>query len=132
MARAVFGLSAEDVERLQQAIMSYGDGAEKVINNYLKNEASNIFTQAIINYIPISNRDKQHAKDSSPLKAEQKENLSLYIHTKTQYNYLYFPQEAEGVHFQGKVPNDFMQHGVDAQYDNVVNNLLEKLQNNFK
>ena len=81
MARAVFGLSAEDVERLQQAIMSYGDGAEKVINNYLKNEASNIFTQAIINYIPVSNRDKQHAKDSSPLKAEQKENLSLYIHT---------------------------------------------------
>ena len=123
MARAVFGLSAEDVERLQQAIMSYGDGAEKVINNYLK---------AIINYIPVSNRNKQHAKDSSPLKAEQKENLSLYIHTKTQYNYLYFPQEAEGVHFQGKVPNDFMQHGVDAQYDNVVNNLLEKLQNNFK
>ena len=80
MARAVFGLSAEDVERLQQAIMSSGDEAEKVINN----------------------------------------------------NYLYFPQEAEGVHFQGKVPNDFMQHGVDAQYDNVVNNLLEKLQNNFK
>ena len=79
MARAVFGLSAEDVERLQQAIMSYGDGAEKVINNYLKNEASNIFTQAIINYIPVSNRDKQHAKDSSPLKAEQKENLSLFV-----------------------------------------------------
>lgn len=46
MARAVFGLSAEDVERLQQAIMSYGDGAEKVINNYLKNEASNIFNSS--------------------------------------------------------------------------------------
>ena len=62
------------------------------------------------------------------IKAEQKENLSLYIHTKSQYNYLYFPQEAEGTS-SGKTPNDFMQHGIDAKYDTVVNQMLEKLQN---
>ena len=130
MARANFGMAAEDVEKLQQAIINYGEGAEKTINDFLKTEASNIFTESIVNLIPVSDRDKKHAKDSSPLKAEQKENLALYIHTKSQFNYLYFPQEAEGTS-SGKSPNDFMQEGVDAQYDTVVNQMLDKLQNNF-
>ena len=128
MARANFGMSAEDVEKLQQEIMNFGEGAEQVINNYLKTEASQIFTESIVHLIPVSNKKKRHAKNSNPLKAEQKENLSLYIHTKSQYNYLYFPQEAEGTS-SGKTPNDFMQHGIDAKYDTVVNQMLEKLQN---
>ena len=130
MARASFGMSAEDVEKLQQAIINYGEGAEQVINDYLKTEAGDIFTESIVNLIPVSDRNKKHAKNSSPLKAEQKENLSLYIHTKSQFNYLYFPQTGEGTS-SGKAPNDFMEKGIDQKYDTVVNQMLDKLQKKF-
>ena len=51
--------------------------------------------------------------------------------TKTKFNYLYFPQNAEGTS-KGKIPNDFMERGIDAEYDNVVNGILEKLQNGLE
>lgn len=130
MARANFGMSVEDVERLQRVIINYDEGAEQVINDYLKTNASDIFIKSIVNLIPVSNVNKTHAKNSNPLKAEQKDNLSLYIHTKNKFNYLYFPQEGEGTS-SGKAPNDFMQYGVDAKYDYVVNEMLDKLQNKF-
>lgn len=130
MARANFGMSDEDVKRLQRAIINYGEGAEQVINDYLKTNASDIFIKSIVNLIPVSNVNKTHAKNSNPLKAEQIDNLSLYIHTKNKFNYLYFPQEGEGTS-SGKAQNDFMQYGVDAKYDYIVNEMLDKLQNKF-
>ena len=131
MARANFELSAEDVKRIQEAIMNFGDGAERIINDYLEVQANEIFKQSIINLIPVSDRDKKHAKDSSPLTGELSGNLELYIHTKTQYNYLYFPQTASGVHFEGKAPNDFMQDGVDNKINEVVDGMIEALMNNM-
>ncbi|MGM9534894.1 MAG: hypothetical protein ACI3VR_06560 [Intestinibacter sp.] len=131
MARANFELEAEDIQRIQEAIMNFGDGAEKVINDYLETQANEAFKQSIINLIPVSDRDKAHAKDSDPLKGELSGNLELYIHTKTQYNYLYFPDEGAGAHFVGKGPQDFMQQGVDNKIDEVVDGMIESLMNNM-
>lgn len=132
MAKSYFELSDEDIKRLQDGIKAFGDGAERILNDYLEHEANEIFREEITKLIPVSNRDKKHAKDSNPLKGELTDNLELYIHTKTKYNYLFFPQEAYGVHFEGKEPNDFMSDGVEAKIDNVINGMLDALQNGLK
>ena len=128
MAGVDFSLKEEDLERIQEAIMDFEDDAEKVINDCLANEAKDKFITSINNLIPVSNKNKkQHAKTSNPLDGKVRNNLTLWIHTKTKYNYLYFPQNAEGTS-KGKSPNNFMEKGIDAEYDNVVNEILEKLQ----
>ena len=129
MARDIFSIKDEDLEVIQNKMREYQGDTEEVINNFLMNEASKIFTDSIINYIPLSNRNKKHAKLSNPLMHTQKYNLELIIKTKSKFNYLYFPQNAEGTS-KGKQPNDFMEKGIDAEYDNVINRLIEKLQNN--
>ena len=129
---ANFEISSEDIDRLQQAIMNYGNEAEQTINETLNNEAKQVFTNSITNLIPVSNRNKQHARNANPVKGEQKENLSLYLHTPGKWHYLYFPDEAAGSKFAGKAPYDFMTKGVEAESDNVINKILDKLQNNFK
>ena len=127
MAGAYFDLESNDIQKLQDAIKQFEGNAEKTINDYLNSEAKEKFINSIINLIPVSEKGINHAKMSEPLKGDMKGNLTLYIHTKTKFNYLYFPQTAEGTS-KGKSPNDFMEKGVDAEYDNVINGILEKLQ----
>ena len=132
MASTNFQLEYEDILRLQEAIMNYGDGAEEVINDYLTQQANKMFTDSITNLIPVSDRNKPHAKDNKPLKGQLIDNLTLKIGTISKYHYLYFPQTATGSHFEGKAPNDFMEKGLNSEYDNVVNGMLEALQNHLK
>lgn len=127
---ANFEISSEDVDRLQQAIINYGNEAEQTINDYLTTEAKDTFSRSITDLIPLSNRNKQHARNSNPVKGEQKENLSLYLHTPGRYHYLYFPDEGEGTS-KNRGPADFMQRGVDAESGNVINKLLDDILNNF-
>lgn len=128
MAGVDFSLKAEDLEKIQQSIMDFEGDAEKVINDCLNNEVKEMFTKSITNLIPVSDTEKKkHAKTSNPLDGKVRNNLTLWIHTKSKFNYLYFPQNAEGTS-KGKSPNDFMDKGIDAEYDNAVNIILEKLQ----
>lgn len=131
MARAIFTIDDNDMLTIQQRIKEFQGDAEKTINDFLMNEASETFKTSIINFIPVSKAKKRkHAKTSDPLEHKQERNLELIIKTKTKYNYLYFPQNAEGTS-KHNAPNDFVQKGVDREYDNVINSLLDKLQNNF-
>lgn len=128
---SIFSMDASDIEKIQQKIIDFGEGAEEVLNNYLMNEANAMFNSAIVNLIPVSDRNKKHAKYSDPIKGEQDRTLELYMHSKKAYNYLYFPQTATGVRFLGKAPNDFMGKGVEAEMDNVVNGMLDVLIKSF-
>lgn len=127
MAGVDFSLKEEDLARIQEAIMDFGDDAERVVNDCLANEVKDKLITSITNLIPVSDKNKKHAKSSNPLDGKIRNNLTLWIHTKPKYNYLYFPQNAEGTS-KGKSPNDFMDKGIDAEYDNAVNIILEKLQ----
>lgn len=127
MAGVDFSLKAEDLEKIQQSIMDFEGDAEKVINDCLNNEVKELLTNSITNLIPVSDKNKRHAKSSNPLDGKVRNNLTLWIHTKPKYNYLYFPQNAEGTS-KGKSQNDFMDKGIDVEYDNAVNIILEKLQ----
>ena len=127
MAGVDFSLKEEDLGRIQEAIMDFGDDAERVVNDCLANDVKDKFITSITNLMPVSNKNKRHAKSSNPLDGKVRNNLTLWIHTKTKYNYLYFPQNAEGTSKRNS-PNDFMEKGIEVEYDNVVNEMLEKLQ----
>ena len=131
MASINFTLKDEDLLKIQEAITDFEGDAEKVINECLANEVKDKFINSITNLIPISDRNKRHAKTSNPLDGKVRNNLTLWIHTKPQYNYLYFPQNAEG-QSKGNSPNDFMDKGIDVEYDNAVNMILDKLQNRLE
>lgn len=131
MSGVDFSLKEDDLARIQQAIMNFGDDAEKVINECLAGEVRDKLITSITNLIPVSDKNKKHAKTSNPLEGQVRNNLTLWMHTKPKYNYLYFPQNAEGTS-KSNSPNDFMDKGIDAEYDNVVNIMLEKLQNRME
>ena len=128
MAGVNFTIKDEDVERLQKAVQNFGQGAEEAIGNYLGNEADEIFRNAITNLIPVSDRMKKHARNSAPLTGEMTGVTSLYIHTKKPFHYLYFPDQGEGTSKRSPA-HEFMEGGVDAQYDTVVNALIDALIN---
>ena len=131
MSSINFTLKDEDLLKIQEAITDFEGDAEKVINECLANEVKDKFINSITNLIPVSDRSKRHAKTSNPLDGKVRNNLTLWIHTKPQYNYLYFPQNAEG-QSKGNSPNDFMDKGIDVEYDNAVNMILDKLQNRLE
>lgn len=136
MASIDFSLKNEDLERIQQSIINFEGDAEEVINTYLKKTTSKILKKSIINLVPVSKekypsqQGKNHAKMNNPFTSTVS-NLTLTIKTKKEFNYLYFPQMGEGTS-KGKLANDFMEKGIEAEYDNVINGMLEKLQNRME
>lgn len=125
-----FSLDDKDIERLTDAIKAFEGSAEQAIGEYLEGQANEIFKDSIVNLIPVSKQNKRHAKNSAPLTGEMQGNLSLYIHTKKNWHYLYFPDEGEGTS-KGQAPHDFMGEGVDKEYDTVVNGMLDALINKW-
>lgn len=131
MSSVEFSLNDDDLKTLQSSIQDFQGNSEDAINQCLENEVKPMLINSIINFIPVSEKNKNHAKYSDPLQGNLNGNLSLLIHTKKKYNYLYFPQEGEGTS-KSHGPNDFMGKGIEQQYDNVVNIMLEKIQNKLE
>lgn len=130
---AIFTIKDEDINNVNKKISEFEGDAERVINDYLTGEAGKKIIDAITPLIPISNSKYRitHARNSNPLESMQKNNLELVVKTKKNFNYLYFPQNAHGCKFVGKAPNDFMEKGINNIYDNLVDELLNRLQNKF-
>lgn len=137
MSSVEFSIKDEDVKRIKNSIQKFNGDAENVINKYLEKEAKKKIINSIVDFIPVSKekypsqKGKIHAKTSKPLTGKRISNLTLKINTKKEFNYLYFPQMAQGTS-KGKQPNDFMEKGIDKVYDNVVNEMLDKLINKME
>ena len=130
MAGSFFELNDGDIEKLVTSIQNYSGNAEQAIGNYLENELPGIAKPSIQNLIPVSNRNKKHAKNSAPFTEDMEGNLSIYIHTKKPFHYLYFPDEGEGTS-KGQEPHYFMEEGMERKYDEIVNGLLDSLLNKW-
>ena len=76
MAGINFTLNFEDVEKIQQAINDYGDNAEDIINQCIHQEGKDRLIRSIENCMPVSDRNKKHAKFSNSL---TNKNLNLII-----------------------------------------------------
>lgn len=130
MAGSFFELNDGDIEKLVASIQNYSGNAEQAIGNYLENELPGIAKPSIQNLIPVSDRNKKHAKNSAPFTEDMEGNLSIYIHTKKPFHYLYFPDEGEGTS-KGQAPHYFMEEGMERKYDEIVNGLLDSLLNKW-
>ena len=130
MAGASFSLNDDDVNRLIESIQNFQGSAEDAISEYLKNDLPGIAKPSIQSLIPVSDRNKAHARTSAPFTEDMEGKLSIYIHTKKQWHYLYFPDEGEGTS-KGQAPHDFMSEGMEKKYDTLVNGLLDSLINEW-
>lgn len=130
-----FSLNYEDVERIQQAILRCGSTSEDVINDYLHNKAGDIIIQSITKFIPRSKVNKVHAKDSK-WHEQTNYNLAVNIANSTKgkrdksFYYLYYVATGTGTSRKNG-PNDFMSKGLDKEYDNIVNGVIDELLKNI-
>lgn len=114
------------MEAYQRNIERLPNVAEKVINDNLKKKISPILTQSILGLIPISDRNKAHAKLSKSIQGTLKENLTLTLKPKAKYEYLVFPDLGIGKS-KGNEPEMFMEHGVDRKVNESVEELNRSL-----
>lgn len=90
-------MSASEMTALFDAVKSYGDGAEQVINSVLHTEAGPMIYQRINPLIHPSGRTfRGHtasARQSDWPRYDIAENLAITVGTKARYRYLYFPDD---------------------------------------
>ena len=135
--RSNFLLKDEDVERIRQSILRCGTTSEKVINDYLHKVAGKKFIDSMSKYIPRSNRKNViHAKGGN---WSEQENFNLAVSISnslkgkrgSSFYYLYYVVTGTGTN-KKKGPRDFMKQGMDQEYDNVVDGILNELSENIE
>lgn len=125
MASVKFEIKKEDIEKLDLLFAKVGEQTESITNTFLHETASKKMINSIINLIPVSNRNKNHAKESSPLES-QGINMGIVIRTKSKFNYLGFPDMATGTS-RKKEAHKFMEKGLDKEYDGILKELMNEL-----
>lgn len=122
-----------DLQDVAQQYSNLGNNAEEIINETLHGFGANIIKQNIQNILPISGRTwsgkAKSAKSAKPFTQENK-NLYLKVKSKTNYNYLYFPNDGTNTkRHQGK--QFFMQRGAEDSIEEFknecINNILERI-----
>ena len=131
---AVFKLEATEYDRLLQAAKNFPGNAEKVINEVLHTEGRQLIQEGIRNLMPESGRSwkgkKAAAKDAKSL-TDKKGNLSITVHTKTAYNYLYFPDD--GSNTRKHVGNQqFFLKGAESKQESIIDLCVNRLINSFE
>lgn len=131
-----FSLVDKDVERIRQAISNCGVSSEKVINDYLHNTAGKNITKSITRFIPVSKNGKRHAKHSN---WSEQENFNLAVGVSnslkgkrgSSFYYLYYVVTGTGTN-KKKGARDFMKQGMDQEYNNIVNGMIDELGKNIE
>lgn len=130
-----FSLNYSDMERIRQAILRCGNTSEKVINDYIHNKAGANITKSITKFIPRSEKGKRHAKDSN-WSEQTNYNLAVNISNSlkgkrgSSFYYLYYVVTGTGTS-RRKGSNDFMTKGLNNEYKNVVDGIVNELSQNI-
>lgn len=131
-----FSLDYSDMERIKKSILNCGESSERVINNYLHDVAGEKITKSITRFIPVSKRDKTHAKHSN-WSEQANYNLAVNISNSLKgkrgksFYYLYYVVTGTGTN-KKKGPNDFMKKGLDQEQNNIVNGIINELDKNIE
>lgn len=131
MANETFSLEAENFDNAVKIFLQKCGSAEDIINDFLHNEAPDIMKPSIVGLVPVSNRNKTHAKTSNPFGRQEDKNLSVKIITSKNFNYLVFPDEGLGTSVRN-LPQDFTGRGLEAVtaelLDDMTAKILQKIQ----
>ena len=125
MSKAKFDININQVTELQKYLIQYGKKAEEKINNYLHGGLGEkrLFV-SITHEMPISDRQKAHAKYSLNWGGKEYYNLAILIKTIRKFGYLYYPMYGEGTS-RFNLPNEFMDRGVEKIDDKIINDILK-------
>lgn len=126
-----FHLEISDVGRTVQAFHDTGANLESIVNDVLHREAGPKIKNNIMPLLPRSGREwagkKAAAKSVDPF-VEKKENLAVTVTTKTNYHYLYFPDD--GSNTIRHVGNQhFMYRGAQEAAPEIINLCTAKIIN---
>lgn len=141
-AKTEFGFNYEDFERYKEAVKRVGATSEGVINNYLHNTAGKNIAKSIDQFIPEAKVDETHK--FIPIKAKgnkwsEQDNYNLAVGISnslkgkrgTSFYYLYYVATGTGTNAR-KGPRNFMEDGLNEEYNNIVNGLVEELSTNIE
>lgn len=126
-----FSLDVTQFERVADKAMEFSDGAvaESIINDYLGGEGGDIIKERIRGLLPVSGRHwkgkKAAAKSTNPFR-KTPGNLSVKIHTKGAYHYLYFPDDGSSTekHYGNQ---QFMFEGASKSSDEIAEEIINRL-----
>ncbi|MGT2682992.1 hypothetical protein [Streptococcus porci] len=118
-------------QRLAEAMVKIPNKSEEVVNRVLKNKGTKEVMQGIVGFMPVSDRNKKHAKFSNPLK-ERIFNLGFDIvarggaaNKRGSFGYLVFPNEGRGPH--NPIAQAFFERGLSDREDIVFDYVLDEL-----
>ncbi|MEW4290041.1 MULTISPECIES: hypothetical protein [Rossellomorea] len=124
---ARFQIDYKDVDRLLQKISQLGDQAEKTINEVLHTFGVKKVVRDITKEMPISKRQKRHAKLSTWSRAEEG-NLEFVVkaaggaaNKRGSFGYLVFPNEGRGP--SNPLEQRFMETGLYRATNPVLDEL---------
>ena len=126
-------LSVGKMDNLLKAMAEYQGNTEETVNSVLHDAATiQLIQDSIRQLMPRSNvtwnGKLPHAKDSKKSLRDRKENLSITIHTSSDYYYLCFPDN-------GRTSNgneQFFARGAEAVQDDIIERCIAKLTNKFE
>lgn len=127
-----FEVDVRDFERIVDVVGNFSDGseAENVINTYLAGVGGDLIKEKIHDKLPVSgrtwpSRKNAPAKSVDPFR-KTAGNLSVKIHTKGAYHYLYFPDDGSDTnrHYGNQ---QFMFEGASDASEEIANQIIEKL-----
>lgn len=130
MANTTYTLDQNDFNELLKLTQKNGAEVEKIINDYLHNEAPRKIKSSMTGLVPISDRKKKHAKFFDPFQRQQNFNLAVKIITAKEYNYLVFPDEGLGTSI-GNIPQNFTGRGLEAVTSELIDDMTAKILQNL-
>lgn len=120
-------LTIQGHDELLVKMEKYSSESERIINQVLNDEGSDIAVKKIEPLIPVSaeqlRRGHKHAKFSSPLKVEHI-NLGFIIRPKKKFEYLKYPDLGIG-HSKNNQPEEFMKRGLTVALDPITEKMLK-------
>lgn len=131
-----YDINSKGQDDLIKAMQKIPDKTEGLINKTLHTSGGKEVSMAIIGFMPRSDKNKKHAKDSNSLKQDDI-NLGFRIYArggaasnKGSYGYLVFPNDGRG--YKNPVAQGFFEKGLDSKMEKLTQIVLEALEEGIK
>ncbi|MCD8383663.1 MAG: hypothetical protein LUC39_01710 [Clostridiales bacterium] len=138
MATAKATVDLSGVEKLTEALEQYGAEAQKVIAEYLRDDAFDAIGPCITRLLPVSGRTFQGhpmgaraAGYRTTFMVSDVATNSVTVKATPQYQYLYFPDDGSNTkRHRGK--QQFMVRGAEAASPDIVDTICTRLVQKFE
>lgn len=125
-----FELDYSEINKLQEKFINIPHEVEKTINDFLHKTGVEIAINDILHFMPSSNRDKKHARQSNPIRNVNL-NLGFELKPKPKFRYLVFPDQALGTSIKNN-PDEFMRKGLNKSTKKIIDGLNERIDKKIK